>query len=114
MKNKHPIYRTGIGQDSHRFLSNDSTKSCILAGIIFDDMPGLAADSDGDVIFHAICNAITSITHAPILASLAQDLCKNQGITDSKIYLEKAFESLGSQQIQHLSITIEAQRPRMQ
>ncbi|NGX36690.1 MAG: hypothetical protein K1000chlam1_01542, partial [Candidatus Anoxychlamydiales bacterium] len=37
-----------------------------------------------------------------------------QGITDSKIYLEKAFESLGSQQIQHLSITIEAQRPRMQ
>ena len=114
MKNKYPIFRTGIGQDSHRFLSKDSTKSCIIAGVVFDDVPGLLADSDGDVVFHAICNAITSITFAPILSSVAQDLCHNQGITDSKIYLEKAFASLGNKKIVHLAITIEAKRPKMQ
>jgi len=114
MKKDYPIYRSGIGQDSHRFLSKDSTKSCMLAGLIFEDAPGLDADSDGDVVFHSICNAITSITHAPILSSYARDLCHNRGITDSKVYLEKAFESLKNQEIQHIAITIEAQRPRMQ
>lgn len=114
MNNKFPVYRTGIGQDSHRFLSDESSKPCILAGVLFEDVPGLAADSDGDVIFHCICNAITSVTGVPILATLASDLCLNSGITDSKVYLEKAFESLKNQKIVHVAITIEAQRPRLQ
>ena len=59
--------RVGIGQDSHRFLSDDSTKPCVVAGLMFSDAPGLSADSDGDVVFHAICNAITSVTGVPIL-----------------------------------------------
>jgi 2-C-methyl-D-erythritol 2,4-cyclodiphosphate synthase len=111
---KCPIYRNGLGQDSHRFLSDDSSKPCIIAGVIFEDMPGLAADSDGDVVFHAICNAITSLTNAPILSKVAVDLCKRDGITDSKVYLEKAFQSLKSQKIVHLAISIEAKRPRLQ
>lgn len=111
---KYPIYRNGLGQDSHRFLSDDSSKPCIIAGVIFEDMPGLAADSDGDVVFHAICNAITSLTNAPILSKVAVDLCKRDGITDSKVYLEKAFQSLENQKIVHLAISIEAKRPRLQ
>jgi len=54
MDSSFPIYRTGIGQDSHRFTATDSTKPCIIAGLVFDDVPGLAADSDGDVVLHAI------------------------------------------------------------
>ncbi len=108
------IYRTGLGQDSHRFLSEDSTKPCIIAGVIFEDTPGLSADSDGDVVYHAICNSITSLTNAPILSKIAIDLCKKDGITDSKVYLEKAFQSLKNQEIVHLAISIEAKRPRLQ
>jgi hypothetical protein len=61
-----PIYRSGIGQDSHRFLPPDSSKPCIVGGVIFDGVPGLDADSDGDVVYHAICNAMTSLSGVPI------------------------------------------------
>lgn len=107
-------YRTGIGQDSHRFLPEDSPKPCVIGGLIFEEAPGLSADSDGDVVFHAICNAITSLTHVPILGGIALDLCHKDGITDSQVYLEAALKTLGEQQIEHVALTIEAKRPRMQ
>ena len=108
------IYRTGIGQDSHGFLNGKTSKKCIIAGIPFHEEPGLDADSDGDVVFHAICNAITSLTHVPILGGVATDLYKHGGITDSRIYLEKALETLGSQRVQHVALSIEGKRPRFQ
>lgn len=106
-----PIFRTGIGQDSHRFLPEDSSKPCIVGGVIFEDVPGLDADSDGDVIYHAICNAITSLAGVPILGGIARDLCRKDGITDSQVYLEKAFQTLGKQKIVHIALTIEGKRP---
>jgi 2-C-methyl-D-erythritol 2,4-cyclodiphosphate synthase len=107
-------YRTGLGQDSHRFLPEGSTKPCILAGLVFEDTPGMASDSDGDVIFHAICNAITSVTGVQILGGIANDLCQKDGITDSQVYLQKALETLEHQKIEHIAIAIEAKRPRLQ
>jgi 2-C-methyl-D-erythritol 2,4-cyclodiphosphate synthase len=107
-------YRTGLGQDSHRFLPEGSSKPCILAGLIFEDVPGMASNSDGDVVLHAICNAITSVTGVQILGGIADDLCQKDGITDSQVYLEKALETLKRQKIEHLAIAIEAKRPRLQ
>ncbi len=109
-----PLFRTGIGQDSHRFLPADSSKPCIIAGVIFEGIPGLDADSDGDVVFHAICNAITSLSGVPILGGIAIDLCRKDGITDSQVYLEKAIQTLGGQKIVHAALTIEGKRPRFQ
>lgn len=74
----------------------------------------MASDSDGDVVFHAICNAITSVTGIQILGGIADDLCQKDGITDSQVYLEKALETLQRQKIEHLAIAIEAKRPRLQ
>ncbi|MCB1109658.1 MAG: 2-C-methyl-D-erythritol 2,4-cyclodiphosphate synthase [Chlamydiia bacterium] len=107
-------YYAGIGQDSHRFLSDDTEKKCIVAGLPFEGAPGLDADSDGDVVFHAICNAITSLTHVPILGGIAIDLCRNQGITDSRVFLEKALETLGDRKIGNVALTIEGHRPKFQ
>jgi 2-C-methyl-D-erythritol 2,4-cyclodiphosphate synthase len=106
--------RTGIGQAIHRFLPNETTKPCVIAGIIFDGAPGLDADSDGDVVFHAICNAISSVTGVPILTGIAADLCQKDGITDSQVYLEKALLSLEQQQVEHLALSIEGKRPALQ
>jgi len=104
----------GLGQDSHRFLQEESEKICILGGIPFTEVPGLNADSDGDVIFHAICNAITSITHVPILGGVAKDLCHKDKITDSRIYLEHALKTLGPITIHHVALALEGSRPKMQ
>ena len=107
------IHRTGLGQDSHRFLPEDSSKPCIIGGVIFEGVPGLDANSDGDVILHALCNAITSLTGVPVLGGIAVELCRKDGITDSAVYLEKALETLGKQTIVHVAITIEGKRPRV-
>lgn len=103
--------RTGLGQDSHRFLPEDSSKPCIIAGVIFEDCPGFKANSDGDVVYHAICNAITSVSHVKILGGLADDLCLKDGITDSSVYLHTAMKTLGSQKITHVAVSLEGKRP---
>ena len=108
------IFRTGIGQDSHRFLPEDSSKPCIIGGVIFDGVPGLDADSDGDVVYHALCNAISSLSHVAILGGIAIELCRKDGITDSQVYLERALKTLGGQKIVHIAFTIEGKRPRFQ
>lgn len=104
--------RMGIGQDSHRFMPPDSSKPCIIAGLIFEDAPGFNANSDGDVVFHAICNAITSLTGVLILGGIADDLCLKDGISDSEVYLREAMKTLGGQKIVHVAVTIEAKKPK--
>ena len=104
--------KTGIGQDSHRFLPPGSAKPCVIAGLIFEDAPGFMANSDGDIVFHAICNAITSLTGVLILGGIADDLCLRDGITDSEVYLKEAMRTLGSQKITHVAVSIEAKKPK--
>jgi 2-C-methyl-D-erythritol 2,4-cyclodiphosphate synthase len=111
MENNMPIFRTGIGQDSHRFLPVDSSKPCMIGGIIFDGVPGLDADSDGDVVYHALCNAITSLSGVPILGAIARDLCRKDGISDSQVYVEKALHTLKDQKIVHVAFSIEGKHP---
>ena len=86
----------------------------MIGGVIFDGVPGLDADSDGDVVYHAICNAITSLSGVPILGGIARDLCRKDGITDSQVYLEHALKTLFPQKIVHLAITIEGKRPHFE
>ena len=100
----------GIGQDSHRFSEEGKA---IVAGLEFADAPALDADSDGDVVFHAVCNAITSITHVPILGDIAMTLCK-EGEGNSRVYLEEALKTLGVAKVSHVALTIEGARPRFQ
>ena len=108
--------RVGIGQDSHRFLKERGSKKCVIAGLVFEEAPGLDADSDGDVVFHAICNAITSITHVPILGGVAINLCHERGITDSAAYLGEALKTLEARKrrIENAALTIEGKRPKLQ
>ncbi|OJU79900.1 MAG: 2-C-methyl-D-erythritol 2,4-cyclodiphosphate synthase [Chlamydia sp. 32-24] len=106
-------YRTGLGQDSHRFLLTESSKPCVIGGLIFDDAPGFNANSDGDVVFHAICNAISSLTGILILGDIADDLCLKDGITDSEVYLKEALRTLRDQKITHVAISLECKKPKI-
>lgn len=86
----------------------------MIGGILFEDVPGLDHDSDGDVVFHAICNAITSVTGVPILGGIVNELLKKDGYTDSSIYVEHALKTLKNIKISHVALSIEGKRPRMQ
>ncbi|MET0832179.1 MAG: 2-C-methyl-D-erythritol 2,4-cyclodiphosphate synthase [Acidimicrobiia bacterium] len=47
--------RTGFGIDAHRFSPNGTVK---LAGVVVDETRGVAATSDGDVVAHAVTDAV--------------------------------------------------------
>ncbi len=107
------MYKIGIGQDSHKFLVEPSNKPCRIGGVVFEGCPGLDADSDGDVVLHALCNAITSIVHMPLLGGVCIKLCR-EGITDSRVYVEQGLEYFKNHEILHVAFTIEGARPRLQ
>lgn len=104
--------KVGIGQDSHRIDYNDTSKKLVLGGIEFDEKFSLVANSDGDVVLHAITNAISGVTCKNILGKIADDMCIKQGITDSEEYLKEALKYL-EDEIVHLSISIECKTPKI-
>jgi len=110
-------YISAIGQDSHRFLVGDSmNKPLILGGVHIPGMPGFDANSDGDVILHALTNAVSGITGRNILGPIADALCMEELVTDSREYLKLALEDLhrnGDMEISHLSLSLECLRPKL-
>ena len=107
-------FRMGFGQDSHAF-SKDKNKKLILGGYILPGEIGLEADSDGDVILHALFNAISSAMGDRGLGFYADKMFK-EGITDSKQYLKIMLEKLNQKnmKINNVSVAIEASKPRLE
>lgn len=105
--------KVGIGQDSHRFDFEDKEKKLILGGIIFEGCAPLQGNSDADVVLHSITNAISGVTCVNILGEVSDELCFNQGIKDSSVYLKEALKYLGESKIIHVSLSIECQNPKI-
>ncbi|MFW5775415.1 MAG: 2-C-methyl-D-erythritol 2,4-cyclodiphosphate synthase [Chitinivibrionales bacterium] len=105
--------RSAIGQDSHRFEIQDCAKPLMLGGVHIPDCPGLAGNSDADVILHALTNAVSGISGKNILGAVSDRLCLQQGITDSAVYLRYALDTLGEFRLYHVSISVECSRPRL-
>lgn len=101
---------TTIGQDSHR-IESPKTKPLKLGGIEFEADYSLLANSDGDVILHALTNAISSATTYNVLGKIADQMCKS-GITDSREYLKEAMKKMENIEVEHVSISIEALKPK--
>ena len=104
--------KVGIGQDSHKIDYNNKEKKLILAGVEFEEEFSLLANSDGDVILHAITNAISGVTCKNILGKIADDMCNKRGIKDSKEYLIEDLKYL-NEPIIHIYISIECKVPKI-
>ena len=115
-------YVHAIGQDSHRFadLGSDGkpkdpkgNKKLILGGFVIPKGKPLLANSDGDVLLHALTNAVSGITCVNILGETADKLCLKEGVKDSKEFLALAMTSLGRREITHVSFSIECKTPKL-
>lgn len=115
-------YIHAIGQDSHRFVQADGNgktidpadnNQLVLGGVVIPGGSPLQANSDGDVLLHALTNAVSGITCVNILGETADRLCLEKGVKDSRKYLELALESLADREITHVSLSIECKTPRL-
>ncbi len=105
------MYKIGLGQDSHCF--SNLKKDLILGGVKIDDINGLEANSDGDVILHSVCNALSSAIGGDSLSTWADEMCLKKGVQDSREYVKQIVKVVFQKkyQINNLSISIEAKKP---
>lgn len=105
-------FRIGIGQDSHMF--EETKKGLTIAGITLEDELKLQANSDGDVVLHAIFNAISQALGQMSLGFYADEQCE-KGVTDSKKYLAIILKDMKKSKfkINSLGVMIECKKPKI-
>ncbi|MFH1218551.1 MAG: 2-C-methyl-D-erythritol 2,4-cyclodiphosphate synthase [Candidatus Peregrinibacteria bacterium] len=108
----HEDFRVGIGQDSHLF--DDKKTGLTLAGVFLKDEPKLEANSDGDVIYHALFNALSQAIGDMSLGFYADDACQ-KGQKDSAKYLDKVLKRIKKEGFSpnSLGLMIEAKTPKI-
>lgn len=103
--------KIGFGIDSHSF---DKNKPLILGNLLISDKNGFKANSDGDVILHALFNALSTSIGMKSLGFYANKMCKG-GIIDSKKYVEFILDKvwLKGYKIGNVAIMLEGRKPRV-
>jgi 2-C-methyl-D-erythritol 4-phosphate cytidylyltransferase/2-C-methyl-D-erythritol 2,4-cyclodiphosphate synthase len=104
--------RTGIGHDSHPFGPG---MPLMLGGIEIAGAPALAGHSDGDVVLHAVADALLGATALGDLGRLFPADARTPGGVASAVLLEEVrrrVEEAGWRTVA-LDVTVLAARPRL-
>jgi len=85
-------FRIGLGQDSHpvKKVTGKNNNPLKLGGVLISEEIECLAESDGDVIIHALCNALNTAVGYGSLSLYATEMCR-LGIRDSREYLKKGL-----------------------
>jgi len=109
---KQAVFRIGHGYDVHRFGDGDHI---VMAGIRIPFDHGFIAHSDGDVLIHALCDALLGSIACGDIGQHFPDTDEQYENIDSTLLLEKVNDmlSLSDACISNIDITIVAQKPKM-
>ena len=104
--------RIGHGYDTHRFVSD---RPLILAGVTIPYHKGLLAHSDGDVVIHALCDALLGAAALGDIGAHFPDDNKDFANIDSRILLRRVQTLLADKscQVVNADLTIIAQSPKL-
>jgi 2-C-methyl-D-erythritol 2,4-cyclodiphosphate synthase len=104
--------RIGCGFDAHRFASD---RPLILGGVTIPHSEGLAAHSDGDVVIHALCDALLGAAGLGDIGRHFSDQDEAFAGIDSRVLLRRVNGLLREKglAVVNADITVIAQRPRM-
>lgn len=104
--------RIGCGFDAHRF---GGERSLVLGGVIVPDAPGMIAHSDGDVLLHALCDALLGALGLGDIGGMFPDSDPAYAGIDSRVLLRRVMERVRERgyEIGNVDATIIAQRPRL-
>jgi 2-C-methyl-D-erythritol 2,4-cyclodiphosphate synthase len=105
-------YRTGIGTDIHRLIEGRPLK---LGGILVPFEKGLLAYSDGDVVLHALIDAIAGAAGLGDIGMLFPNSDPQFKDIDSKELVLKVKDYIASKnwEVVNVDITITAEEPKL-
>ncbi|MEA2105169.1 MAG: 2-C-methyl-D-erythritol 2,4-cyclodiphosphate synthase [Bacteroidota bacterium] len=106
-------FRIGYGYDVHRL---DEGRELILGGIKIPHDKGCVAHSDGDVLIHAICDALLGAAALRDIGYHFPDTDNQYKNIDSKILLKKTIQILhdNGYSLGNIDSTICLQKPKIQ
>lgn len=106
------MMRIGQGFDAHRF---GAMRPLILAGVEVPHTTGLIAHSDGDVVIHALCDAILGAAGMDDIGQLFPDSDPVYKNADSRVLLRQVRDLVYQQkwQLVNVDVTVVAQVPKI-
>ncbi|MDD1618587.1 MAG: 2-C-methyl-D-erythritol 2,4-cyclodiphosphate synthase [Methylococcaceae bacterium] len=106
------MIRVGQGYDVHRFNEGDHI---ILGGVKIDYEQGLEAHSDGDVVLHALCDALLGAAALGDIGKHFPDTDPDFKGADSRVLLRHVYRIIQDKgyQLVNADMTIIAQAPKM-
>jgi 2-C-methyl-D-erythritol 2,4-cyclodiphosphate synthase len=104
--------RIGHGYDVHKF---GGTGPIVIAGVSIDHVMGLIAHSDGDVLLHALCDALLGALALGDIGKHFPDSDPELAGIDSRELLRHVYKLVKNKhyQLGNLDLTIVAQTPKM-
>ena len=105
-------YRIGLGYDVHQLAEGETLW---LGGILIPHDKGLVAHSDGDVLLHAICDALLGAAKLRDIGFHFPDTSAEFKNIDSKLLLAETYQLVTEKgfQLVNLDATISAQQPKL-
>jgi 2-C-methyl-D-erythritol 2,4-cyclodiphosphate synthase len=104
--------RIGFGFDAHRF---ETGRKLVLGGVAIPYEKGLLAHSDGDVVIHALCDALLGAAGLGDIGGHFPDTSDDYAGIDSRILLRSVVNKISEQNIAvaNADICVIAQSPRL-
>jgi 2-C-methyl-D-erythritol 2,4-cyclodiphosphate synthase len=108
--NSQPV-RIGHGYDVHRF--SEDGDHFVLGGVRISHDRGLEAHSDGDVLIHAICDALLGSIAAGDIGRHFPDTDAQYENIDSCVLLQKVYQQVkqAGYQLANVDVSVIAQAP---
>lgn len=104
--------RIGQGYDAHCF---ERGRPLLLGGVEIPHAEGLKAHSDGDVLIHALCDALLGAAGLGDIGRHFPDKDQAYAGIDSRILLRRVVDLVQGEgwRIGNVDLTVVAQRPRL-
>ncbi len=104
--------RIGHGYDVHAFGEGDKI---VIGGAVIPHARGLIAHSDGDVLLHALCDALLGAAALGDIGKHFPDTDMQYRNVDSRSLLRMVYAKVKAKgwKLENADMTIVAQRPRM-
>jgi len=104
--------RIGFGYDSHVF---EEGKPLVLGGVLIPDCAGLKAHSDGDVLIHAIVDALFGAAALGDIGSHFPDTDERwRGVDSSELLRSAMYDVRGAgYAVENVDATVICERPKL-